>query len=81
MATNNWTFTDFSAQGAEMGVKLNDAISGTLTGLGEAFESENLGGTILDALAVVAIVFLVIAGFWIVVRNLIRAANMTGRRR
>lgn len=81
MATNVLTFTDFSAQGEQMGIRMNDAIAGTLTGLGEAFTSENLGGTILDALGVVAIAFLVIVGFWIVVRNLIRAANMTGRRR
>lgn len=79
MPTNN--IPDFAAYGEAMGNRLDDAITGTLTGLGDSFASNATGSSILSALSVVAVAFLVLAGFWIVVRNLIRAANMTGRRR
>lgn len=81
MSTNILNAADFEQYGTQMGFRLNDAVTGTLRGLGEAFSGEDIGTSILEALGVVAIAFLVIVGFWIVVRNLVRAANMTGRRR
>lgn len=77
METNVVNYFEY---GEGLGDSLGNAISGTMSGLAESFNG-NLSSDILEALAIVAGVFLVLAGFWIVVRNLIRAANMTGRRR
>ena len=78
MATN---LVDFSTAGYDMGSNLQQSIYDSLSGMSEAFSESGLGTQVLSALSVVAIAFLVIVGFWIVIRNLVRAANMTGRRR
>lgn len=76
MPTNGVNLVEY---GERVGESVALAIGDTLQGFGSSFGEATQ--PILTGLTAIAVAFLVIVGFWIVLRNLVRSANMTGRRR